>query len=273
MRRVMAMVATTILVLSGGCGSKSYEYRLDRTLESMRYRKRLDDNLMPPPAKGIAPFEELSIFLRPPKNLAQSKEFQMTVLEPGQFDLESSFFEEKMQNLHVLARVKKPKRPASKKPAAPTPADTAVPRRVQPRCRQHRRQRLRGRRRPGSREIQGGIEEGEQVQVPHVRDERQERPGLSLQIRPLRGGPDLRLSEFGAGEPGVEDQSRPGIVRGRPQGQEQVRRVPGRRGPGRRRDDGRRTGTGLLSGPAFIVRTAPGGGPAVPPSGRTPARP
>ena len=38
MRRVMAMVATTILVLGGGCGSKSYEFRLDQTLESMRYR-------------------------------------------------------------------------------------------------------------------------------------------------------------------------------------------------------------------------------------------
>ena len=126
MRRVMAMVATTILVLSGGCGSNSYDYRLNKTLESMRYRKRLDDNLMPPPAKGIAPFEELSIFLRPPKNLAQSKEFQMTVLEPGQYDLESSFFEEKKQNLHVLARVKKPKRSPSKKAPAPTPADTAV---------------------------------------------------------------------------------------------------------------------------------------------------
>jgi hypothetical protein len=126
MRRVMAMVATTILVMGGGCGSKSYEFRLDRTLENMRYRKRLDDNLMPPPAKGIAPFEELGIFLRPPKGLVQAKEFQMTVLEPGQFDLESSFFEEKKQNLHVLARVKKPKGSASKKPAAPTPADTAV---------------------------------------------------------------------------------------------------------------------------------------------------
>ena len=126
MRRVMALVATTVLVLSGGCGSKSYEFRLDRTLENMRYRKRLDDNLMPPPAKGIAPFEELAIFLRPPKNLVQSKEFQMTVLEPGQFDLESSFFEEKKQNLHVLARVKKPKGSASKKAPAPTPADTAV---------------------------------------------------------------------------------------------------------------------------------------------------
>ncbi len=126
MRRVMAMVATMIFVLSGGCGSNSYEYRLNATLDSMRYRKRLDDNLMPPPPKGIAPFEELSIFLRPPKNLAQSKEFQMTVLEPGQFDLQSSFFEENKQNLHVLARVKKPKSPASKKPAAPTPGDTAV---------------------------------------------------------------------------------------------------------------------------------------------------
>lgn len=126
MRRVMALVATTILVLSGGCGSKSYEYRLDTTLESMRYNKRLDENLMPPPAKGIAPFEELSIFLRPPKNLAQSKEFQMTVLEPGQFDLQSSFYEENKQNLHVLARVKKPKQSASKKAPAPTPAETAV---------------------------------------------------------------------------------------------------------------------------------------------------
>jgi len=121
----MALVATTVLVLSGGCGSKSYEFRLDRTLENMRYRKRLDDNLMPPPAKGIAPFEELGIFLRPPKDLTQSKEFQMTVLEPGQFDLQSSFFEEKKQNLHVLARVKQPKS-ASKKAPAPTPADTAV---------------------------------------------------------------------------------------------------------------------------------------------------
>jgi len=119
----MALVATTVLVLSGGCGSKSYEFRLDRTLDNMRYRKRLDDNLMPPPAKGIAPFEELGIFIRPPKNLVQSKEFQMTVLEPGQFDLASSFYEEKKQNLHVLARVKKPKSAPKK---APTPEDTAV---------------------------------------------------------------------------------------------------------------------------------------------------
>ena len=234
MRRVMAMVATTILVLSGGCGSKSYEFRLDQTLESMRYRKRLDDNLMPPPAKGIAPFEELAIFLRPPKNLAQSKEFQMTVLEPGQFDLESSFFEEKKQNLHVLARVKKPKRSASKKAPAPTPADTAV-------------------RGEFNRDVVGlvgnvygvaddlGVEKFKEVSKKANKfryhtfaTERQERPGLSLQIRPLRGGPDLRLSELGAGEPGVEDQSRPGIVRGRPQGQEQVRRGRGRRGRGRR---------------------------------------
>jgi hypothetical protein len=120
----MALVATTVLVLSGGCGSKSYELRLDRTIENLKYSKRLDENLMPPPAKGIAPFEELAIFLRPPKDLVQAKEFQMTVLEPGQFDLASSFFEEKKQNLHVLARVKKPKGSASKK--APAPVDPAV---------------------------------------------------------------------------------------------------------------------------------------------------
>jgi len=127
MWRIIAIVTTTALVLGGGCGSKSYEYRLEKTYEAMKYRKRLDDNLMPPPAKGAAPFEELSIFLRPPKNMEQAKEFQMTTsLQPGQFDLESSFFEAKKQNLHVLARVKRPKKPASKKAAAPTPAETAT---------------------------------------------------------------------------------------------------------------------------------------------------
>ena len=42
MRRVLAWAALTALLLAaaGGCGSKSYEFRLDQTLEEMRYRKR-----------------------------------------------------------------------------------------------------------------------------------------------------------------------------------------------------------------------------------------
>ena len=116
MRRVLAMLATTALLLAGGCGGKSYDIRLDKTLERMKYEKRLNDNLIAAP-KGK--FETLLIFIRPPKNLAgPTKEFQLTALEPGKFDLTESFLEKDKQNLHVLARVKQPKDAAKKKAAA-----------------------------------------------------------------------------------------------------------------------------------------------------------
>ena len=35
MRRVLALLATTSLLIAGGCGGKSYEHRLDKTLEQM----------------------------------------------------------------------------------------------------------------------------------------------------------------------------------------------------------------------------------------------
>jgi hypothetical protein len=136
MRRVWAILATAGLVAAYGCGN-SYDIRLNKTLEEMKYRKRLDDNLTPA-AKGK--FEELSIFLRPPKNLQAAKEFLLPIPEPGKFDLEASFLETKSgadskpnepakeeakagealkQSLHVLARVKRPKNPNAKKKAAP----------------------------------------------------------------------------------------------------------------------------------------------------------
>jgi hypothetical protein len=120
MRRVLATMATAALLIAGGCGSKSYDERLARTLDEMRYRKRLDDNLMP--AVTGNKLESALIYLRPPKNLDQAKEFQLTQVEPGKFDLEATFLEPEKQSLHVLARRKLP---AAKKKGAATPASTA----------------------------------------------------------------------------------------------------------------------------------------------------
>src|SRR5438132_2268717 len=107
MRRVLALLLTTTLLLAGGCGGARYDVRLAQTLTDMRYRKRLDDNLMPAPTK--TKLESFSVFVRPPKNLVQSKEFLLTVLEPGKFDIADSFSESDKQVLmHVLAWVKVP---------------------------------------------------------------------------------------------------------------------------------------------------------------------
>lgn len=120
MKRALAIVTSASLMLVVGCGTQSYEYRLEKTLDQMKYRKRLDDNLIAAPTKGK--LEELQIFIRPPKNLTgPTQTFQMTVVEPGRFDVESSFIEPDKQSLHLLARVKRPKTPAKK---APTPAET-----------------------------------------------------------------------------------------------------------------------------------------------------
>jgi hypothetical protein len=135
MRRVWAILTTAGLMAAWGCGN-SYDIRMNKTLEDMRYRKRLDDNLMPAPTKGK--FEDLMIFVRPPKNLQPAKEFLLPLPEPGKFDLEASFLETKSgapaeggaeqktagetqkQSLHMLARVKRPKGAGAKKKAEPT---------------------------------------------------------------------------------------------------------------------------------------------------------
>ena len=128
MRRVLAVLVSAGCLIGAGCGSKSYEERLNKTLEDMRYEKRLNDNLMPAPKRAEGKYEELSIYIRPPKNMvpSSSKEFLLyPAIEPGKFDLEGSFIEDKKQtpSLHVLARIKKPKTPAKKQ--APTPEETA----------------------------------------------------------------------------------------------------------------------------------------------------
>ena len=57
MRQVLVTLATATLLAGaaltgGGCGSKSYEERLSKTLENMRYQARLKANLMDPLQEG-----------------------------------------------------------------------------------------------------------------------------------------------------------------------------------------------------------------------------
>lgn len=121
MKRFWATLVSLGLFLAIGCSSKNYDIRLEKTLENMKYQKKLNEALIPAVATGK--LKELDIYLRPPKNLeGPTKAFQLTVVDPGRFDLENSFIENKKQNLHVLARVKRPKPPAKKgAPAVATP--------------------------------------------------------------------------------------------------------------------------------------------------------
>ena len=111
MKRAVAISASACLILFVGCSA--YDARLAKTLEEMRYRKRLDDNLMPPATKGK--LEELQIFVRPPKSLkGPTQTFAWTVVEPGRFDLENSFIDEskgKASTFSFASRSPRPRQP------------------------------------------------------------------------------------------------------------------------------------------------------------------
>src|SRR3954469_15323240 len=112
MRRLQTMLVSAALLVAVGCGTKSYEFRLNTTLDAMRYRKRLDDKLEPA-VKGK--LEELLIYVRPPKKMQQTKEFMLTAPPPGMFDADVSLLDaSKQSTLHLLARVKRPKAPNAK---------------------------------------------------------------------------------------------------------------------------------------------------------------
>jgi hypothetical protein len=122
MKRAAAIVLGMGWLLAAGCGTRSYEERLEYTLDQMRYQRRLNENLTEAPKGRL---EQLLIYVRPPKDLAgPTQTFQLTVLEPGKFDLEASFIEQDRQSLHLLARVKQPRTETKK---APSPA-SSVPR-------------------------------------------------------------------------------------------------------------------------------------------------
>ena len=119
MRRIVAMMVSGVLLVASGC-SNSYQIRLEKTLEEMKYNKRLDDNLEPASAEGK--LKELAIFVRPPKPPAPSKEFLLGEVPAGVFDETKTFFEGQKAFLHVIARVKQAKKPAAKGATAEPPA-------------------------------------------------------------------------------------------------------------------------------------------------------
>lgn len=124
MRRFLVVSAVALLVPIVGCaGRASYEKRMEATLNLLKYTKRLNANLMPAPSDKK--YTDAAIYVRPPKEQVEAKTFLLRAPE-GQFDLESSFNDKTESALHLLARIKKPKKPAAK--GAPPAAAPAAPR-------------------------------------------------------------------------------------------------------------------------------------------------
>ncbi len=119
MRRVWLVTVSAALVIAVGCGRENYEKRMRTTLENLEYARRLKKNLMDPP--GEKKFQDLSIFIRAPKEEALAKTGGLSVGE-GQFDLDASFIDAAGSTLHLLARVKMPKKPPTKGAPPPPPA-------------------------------------------------------------------------------------------------------------------------------------------------------
>ena len=118
MRRLLMATVTSALILSLGCVQR-YQKRMDSTIEEMKYERELDKNLEAAPAEG--PLKSLDIFIRPPKGLVPAKEFTLTAVEPGLFDVDRTFYQGDKTFLHILARKKMAKKPATKgAPAEPT---------------------------------------------------------------------------------------------------------------------------------------------------------
>ena len=123
MRRWCLLFLASSVLCDAGCGRESYAKRLDATLERMKRERRIEKNLMPAPS-GDKRFTELSIYLRPPREEAATGKTGQLPVGEGQFDLDASFADPKADSkLHVLARVKHPKKPAAKgAPPPPPPA-------------------------------------------------------------------------------------------------------------------------------------------------------
>jgi hypothetical protein len=123
MRHFIICFSALGAVCAIGCGN-SYETRLGRTVDKIKYIQKLDKNLNPPAGE---PFKKENIYLRPPKGLEMAQVFPLGETK-GLFDVAASFNDlQKGQNglrLHVVARIDKPKKPAGKN--APPPAETAA---------------------------------------------------------------------------------------------------------------------------------------------------
>ncbi len=120
MRRWCLLGLSAALVLMVGCfGQKSYEGRLEHTLSRLERERKVYKNLMPPPDDKR--FKDLSIYIRAPKDEAMAKTGQLPAGDG--YELDASFLDKSDAALHLLARVKLPKKPLTKGAApAPTPS-------------------------------------------------------------------------------------------------------------------------------------------------------
>lgn len=117
MRRLLIVTVSGALLLSAGCVNR-YQARMDRTIEEIKYERELDKNLEKAAPEGK--LKELDIFVRPPKGLQPAKETLLPGVQPGLFDVDRTYYEGQKSFLHVLARKKMPKKPATKgAPAEP----------------------------------------------------------------------------------------------------------------------------------------------------------
>lgn len=122
MRRWCLLVSISSLIFGVGCfGQKSYTDRLDHTLSKLERERRITKNLMPAP--DDKKFKDLAVYIRPPKEEVMAKTGQLPAGEA--FELDASFLDKTDAALHLLARVKLPKKTPTKG-AAPTP--TPAPR-------------------------------------------------------------------------------------------------------------------------------------------------
>lgn len=128
MRRVFAMLFSVNLILVIGCGKPAYDKRIERTIEKLAYERELNSKLMPAPAQADGKFQELSVFVRPPKGNEYFKTFFLGAPPAGLFDITESFTDKATgHSMHVIGRLKQAKK-APAKGAAPAPEEPVVAR-------------------------------------------------------------------------------------------------------------------------------------------------
>lgn len=123
-KRVLILATSTACTLLWGC-SGSYTTRMEHTLEQMKEQREYDKNLEQAIAEGQ--FQENAVFFRSPLSLKLAKDFLLSPPQPlmGKFEILASYSSpDSASSVHLFARKKNPKPPATKK-GQPAPQPVA----------------------------------------------------------------------------------------------------------------------------------------------------